>query len=114
MDEVTKAIQGDHVPKCMMLADNIVLTGENLEEVNNRLDEWRLALEGMELRICRNKTEYTEYDFGGKDQEVYGTRRAMTISGDVIDEVKSFKYLGSLIQKDRGFGMAVKHRIKCG
>jgi hypothetical protein len=30
----------------MMFANDIVLVGENLEEVNNRLDEWRLALEG--------------------------------------------------------------------
>jgi len=51
------------------------LVGKNLEEVNNRLNEWRLALEGKGFRICRNKTEY---DFGGKDQEVDGTRRAMT------------------------------------
>jgi hypothetical protein len=27
-------------------ADDIFLLGENLEKVNNRLDEWRLALEG--------------------------------------------------------------------
>jgi len=41
-----------------MLADDIVLVGENLEEINNRLDEWRLALEGKGLRIRRSKTEY--------------------------------------------------------
>jgi hypothetical protein len=34
-----------------MLADDIVLVGENLEKVNYRLDEWRLALEGKGLRI---------------------------------------------------------------
>jgi hypothetical protein len=50
----------------MMFADDIVLVGENLEEVNNRLDAWRLALKGKRLRISRNKTEYTEYDLGGR------------------------------------------------
>jgi hypothetical protein len=29
----------------MMFADDIVLVGKNLEEVNNRLNDWRLALE---------------------------------------------------------------------
>jgi len=70
------------------------LVGENLEEVCNRLDEWRLALEGKVLKISRNKTVYIEYDFGGRDQEVDKTKRAMTISGDMIGVVESFKYLG--------------------
>jgi len=30
----------------MMLAD-IFLVGKNLNEINNKLDEWRLAFEGM-------------------------------------------------------------------
>jgi len=42
------------------------------------------------------------------------TKRAMAISGDVIGESKSFKYLGSFVQMDGGFGMDVKYRIKCG
>jgi hypothetical protein len=40
-------------------------------------------------------------------------RRPMTISDDVIGEVDSFKYLGSFVEKDGGFGMDVKHRMKC-
>jgi len=42
----------------MMFVDDIVLVGETLKEVINRLDEWRLALEGKGLRVSRNKTEY--------------------------------------------------------
>jgi len=62
-----------------------------------------LDLEGKGLKISRNKTEYIiEYDFGEKGQEVDGTR---TISGDVIGEVDSFKYLGSFVQRDGGFGV---------
>jgi len=38
----------------------------------------------------------------------------MTISGDVIGEVQRFKHLGYFIQRDGGFGMNIKHRIKCG
>jgi hypothetical protein len=37
-------------------------------------------------------------------------RRPMKINGNVGD----FKYLGSFVQKGGGFGMDVKHRIKCG
>jgi hypothetical protein len=34
------------VPWCMMFLDDIVLTRENLEEVNNILDEWEISLVG--------------------------------------------------------------------
>jgi hypothetical protein len=81
-----------------MFAD-LVLIGENLEGVNKRLDEWRLALEGKGLRINRNKIEYIEYDFGRRHQEVEAMR-SMTISSDINGEVKNLKYLGSLVQKD--------------
>ncbi|KAL4107958.1 hypothetical protein QTP88_018227 [Uroleucon formosanum] len=95
-------IQGE-VPWCMMFADDIVLIGENLEDVNNRLNESRLAIEGKGLRISRNKTEYIEYAFGGKDQELDVERRPMTVGEDAIKEVESIKYLGSVVQKDGAF-----------
>jgi hypothetical protein len=37
-----------------MFADDIVLVEDNLE-VNNRLNEYRLALVGERLRISKNK-----------------------------------------------------------
>lgn len=40
-------------------------------------------------------------------------RRAMTMSGNVIDEVESLKHVGSFVQKDGSFVADVKHRIKC-
>jgi hypothetical protein len=39
-----------------MFTDDILLVGENLEVFYNRLDEWKLVLEGKGLRINRNKT----------------------------------------------------------
>jgi len=65
MDDVTKYIQ-DEVLLYIIFAEDIVLVGENLEEVNNKLYEWRLAIDGKGLRISRSKTEYIEYDFDGK------------------------------------------------
>jgi hypothetical protein len=47
------------------------------------------------------------YDFGGIYQEFVGMRRPLTISGDVMGEVKNFKYLRSFIQNDGDFSMDV-------
>lgn len=44
----------------MLFADYIVLI-ENLEEVNNRLEKWRIALKGKRLKINRSKTNYILY-----------------------------------------------------
>lgn len=53
----------------MMFVDNsIVLNGENVGEVNNLLDEWRLTHEGKGIKVKRNRTVYTEYDFVGRYQ----------------------------------------------
>jgi hypothetical protein len=43
--------------------------------------DWKLALEGKGLRISRNKTEYIEYEFGGRDLEVEVIRRPMRLKG---------------------------------
>ena len=99
----------------MLFADDIVLVGENMEEVSQRLDVWRLALEGKGLRINISKTEYSyiEYEYDEREQ-VDETRSAMIISGVEVSEVESFKYLGSFVQKNGDLDEDVKHRIKCG
>ncbi|KAL4126178.1 hypothetical protein QTP88_010404 [Uroleucon formosanum] len=99
----------------MIFADDLVLIGENnMEDVSNILNDWRIALEEKGLRIGRNKTEYMEYEFGGKYQEVDGVRTSMAVGGDTIKKVEYFKYLGSVVPKDGDFGMDLKHRMKCG
>ena len=50
MEEISKSIW-EMVPWCMIFADDIVLVAETKEEVSNKLDELREALEGKGLRI---------------------------------------------------------------
>jgi len=44
-----------------MFADDIVLVGENLEEVNKRLDEWRLVQKGIGIEDDKSKLDFVEY-----------------------------------------------------
>ncbi|KAK9053899.1 hypothetical protein SSX86_024974 [Deinandra increscens subsp. villosa] len=64
MDEVTKSIQED-IPWCMLFADDIVLVEESKQRLNDKLEEWRAALESKGLRISRSKTEYLHCNFSG-------------------------------------------------
>ena len=57
MEEISQSIW-ETIPWYMLFADDIVLVAETREEVSNKLDEWREALEGKGLRISRTKTEY--------------------------------------------------------
>jgi len=54
MVEIIRVIQ-EKVPLCMLFADDIVLVDKSLENVNNRLNKWRVALEGKLLRISKSK-----------------------------------------------------------
>lgn len=91
MDEITKSVQGE-VPWCMLFADDVVLVGESLEDVNYRLEEWREALESKGLKISRSKTVYTEFNFHLGVQRVNQNKHVMNIAGEIVNEVDSFKY----------------------
>ena len=71
MEEISKSIW-ETVLWCMMFTDDIMLVAETREEVSNKLDEWREALEGKGLRISRTKTEYLRCDFSGTSFEGMG------------------------------------------
>ena len=109
LDEITKDIQGE-LPWCMMFADDVVLVGESPEELGERLEVWREALEGKGLRISRSKTEVIVFDFGESDS----ARQVMKMGDDEVGEVDKFKYLGSVVQNNGGNEEDVKNRIKCG
>ena len=64
MEEISKSVW-ETVPWCMIFADDIVLVAETREEVSNKLDEWREALEGKGLHISHTKIEYLRCDFSG-------------------------------------------------
>jgi len=51
----------------MLFTDDIVLIGENREEVNQSLDVLGLAAEEKGLKINRSKTEYIEYEFDERE-----------------------------------------------
>ena len=99
------------MPLSMMYADDVVLCGETREEVERRLEEWRVALEGGGMRISRAKTEYmrcTHHD-QDRDQSV-----EVRLDGEGIKSVDGFKYLGSTITVDGSEEREVTRKIQAG
>ena len=91
MEEISKSIWKT-VPRCMIFADDIVLVAKTREEVSNKLDEWREALEGKGLRISRTKT----CDFSGTS--LVGEPE-VSIDETIVKSTTKYKYLGSIIQR---------------
>ncbi|KAL5155233.1 LINE-1 retrotransposable element ORF2 protein [Glycine soja] len=110
LDVLTEQIQ-EIAPRCMFFADDIVLLGESREELNERLETWRRALETHGFRLSRSKSEYMECKFN-KSRRVSNSE--VKIGDHIIPQVTRFKYLGSVIQDDGEIEGDVNHRIQAG
>ncbi|KAL5192364.1 Germin-like protein subfamily 3 member 4 [Glycine soja] len=110
LDVLTEQIQ-EIVSRCMLFADNIVLLEESREELNERLETWRRALETHGFRLSRSKSKYMECKFN-KRRRVSNSE--VKIGDHIIPQVTRFKYLGSVIQDDGEIEGDVNHRIQAG
>jgi hypothetical protein len=66
-------------------------------------------LEGKSFRLSKSKTEYMKCDFNATTQE--GDVR---LNSQVVPKKDTFRYLGSMLQKNGDIGEDVSHRIKPG
>jgi len=110
MDEVTRDIQGD-IPWCMLFADDVVLVDDSRTGVNRKLELWRQTLESKGFRLSRTKTEYMRCAFGTTRHE---EEEDVSLDGQVVPQKDTFRYLGSMLQKDGDIDEDVNHRIKAG
>ncbi|GKD06095.1 ataxia telangiectasia mutated family protein, partial [Tanacetum coccineum] len=91
---------------------DIVLIAESAEELNNRLESWRKALEDNGLRVSREKTEYLRCDYGR--YEVIHQEVDIRIGDRILQLKKSFRYLGSVMHRSGRIDEDVTNRIKTG
>ncbi|XP_071694412.1 uncharacterized protein [Rutidosis leptorrhynchoides] len=103
---------GKCIPWCLIFADDIVLVAESKEELNSRLEQWRVALESNGLPISRQKTEYLRCDFDRIIEQEDGVN--IYIGDQILHPQTSFRYLGSMLHKSGRIDEDVSHRIKVG
>jgi hypothetical protein len=91
----------------MLFADDVVLIDESREGVNRKLELWHQTLESKGFRIIRTKIEYMRCDFGTRISE----DGDVSLGGQVVPK-DTFRYLGSMLQRDGDIDEDVSHRIK--
>ena len=87
MDRLTGEVRREP-PWTMLFADNIVICEETREEVEQRLESWKYALERKGMKVSRSKTEYLCINGGNDDETV-------KMEDIKVLRVREFKYLGS-------------------
>ena len=113
LDVVTEGVKRG-VPWDIMYADDMVLVGETRQEVEERTEEWRVALESRGLKISRSKTVYMEMIDEDNEQDRDRDVRNITLDGQPMNKVRDFRYLGSSIAEDGGEEVEVTRRIQAG
>ena len=106
MDILTDEVRREP-PWTMVFADDIVICEETREEVEQRLESWRYALEKRGMKVSRLKTKYLCIN-GGNDNET------VKMKDTKVPRVKEFKYLGSTVQESGGCEREVKRRVQAG
>ncbi len=98
-------------PFGMLFADDIVLCNNTMEGLTKHLDDWCEALEKRGLKVSRQKTQYMKCKNGIIEDDEVGQLRLGT---EVLEQVKEFKYLGSVVQEDGEMKNEISNRIQSG
>ncbi|GJV66350.1 ataxia telangiectasia mutated family protein [Tanacetum coccineum] len=81
--------------------------------LNERLEQWRKALEDNGLQVSREKTEYLRCNFSRNEND-RNEEEEIRIGEHILEPKESFRYLGSVIHKSGRIEDDVTHRIQVG
>ena len=98
-------------PWCMLYVDDIVLRGTRSEVVENKLEEWRRAMEDRGLNINRKKTVYLRFNV---DRNLDDGNSDVNIQGENLERLNTFKYLGATLAENGDLDEDMTHRIQSG
>ena len=91
----------------MLFADDIVICRKTREEVEQKLESWRYALERKRIKVSRSKTKYLPVN-GGNDKKI------VKMEDKKVPRVKEYKYLGSAFQASGSCERQIKRRVQAG
>jgi hypothetical protein len=81
------------------------------EKIENRkLELWRETLESKDFRFSRTKNKYMRWDFSATTREEGG----VSLEGQVVTRKDTFRYLESMLNRDKDIDEVASHKIKAG
>ena len=104
MDRLTDEVMREP-PWTMLFADDIMICEETREEMEQRLESLKYALERRGMKVNRSKTEYLCIN-GGNDN------KTVKMEDTKLPRVKEFKYLESTVQESGSCEREVKKRVQ--
>ena len=105
MDAVSEMVRRD-VPWDMLYADDLIVAEDSSNSLQLRFGQWQRALETKGLKINSNKTE---------TMVCSGVEESISIvdnKGNLLKQVETFRYLGSVLNAKGGCEEEVRQRIK--
>ena len=106
LDRLTDEVRREP-PWTMLFADDTVICEETREEMEQRLDCWRYALERRGMKVSRSKTEYL--CINGRNDS-----KTVKMEDTKVPRLKECKYLGSTVQESGSCEREVKKRVQAG
>ena len=104
-DAVSEFVRRE-VPWDMLYADDLIVAEDSAQNLQTRYLGWQKALESKGLKINASKTETMVCSNSDEPVMIQDSR------GNILKQVETFKYLGSMVNATGGCEEDVKHRIK--
>ena len=93
----------------LLYADDTVLIGESKEELQRLLNEFDNVCERRKLKVNVGKSKVMVCGKNEREESL-----SLSLKGEVLEEVESFKYLGSIVGKNGGAVEDVISRVNEG
>jgi hypothetical protein len=110
MDDMLSKVrgEGDKGPaKTMIYADDILIWGENSQDVQREIDEWSKVTEEYGMRISTEKSESVVLQRNGKVK-----LDKIRLKGEELKTQEEFRYLGSIVTKEARIGREIQKRVQ--
>jgi Reverse transcriptase (RNA-dependent DNA polymerase) len=110
MDELLRAVEEneDADSRTLVYADDVIIWGESREEIQEKVNKWKVETEKMGLKISQEKSEVMTMERKKTPRNRVGIR----LQEKELKETDMFKYLGSVITKKATIEEEVKQRIR--
>ena len=107
LDTITREVREEDELWELLFADDLVIVADTEEELQQRFLTWRDSLERRGMKVNTRKTEVMVSSREG-NEDINITAE----DGQVIEQTREFKYLGSILTEEGGTEKAVRQRIK--